>query len=178
MGILAFYIVNKSGGLVFNKDFSPHAPQMSTNAHLQLASTFFGCVPNRAAASGRAPLPLSLSNAAPRLGWFALNFRRVRRMQEIANQVSTKRPVSANACGIEMLEAPTFVLQAFRTVTGALFFLTAEPHTPNLKPLLQEIYKVYSDFVMKNPFHQLDMPIRSQLFDIHLDQLIQRHARR
>ena len=42
MGILAFYIVNKSGGLVFNKDFSPHAPQMSTNAHLQLASTFFG----------------------------------------------------------------------------------------------------------------------------------------
>ena len=114
----------------------------------------------------------------PRLGWFALNFRRVRRMQEIANQVSTKRPVSANACGIEMLEAPTFVLQAFRTVTGALFFLTAEPHTPNLKPLLQEIYKVYSDFVMKNPFHQLDMPIRSQLFDIHLDQLIQRHARR
>ena len=48
MGILAFYIVNKSGGLVFNKDFSPHAPQMSTNAHLQLASTFFGCVPNRA----------------------------------------------------------------------------------------------------------------------------------
>ena len=48
-------------------------------------------------------------------------------MQEIANQVSTKRPVSANACGIETLEAPTFVLQAFRTVTGALFFLTAEP---------------------------------------------------
>ena len=62
MGILAFYIVNKSGGLVFNKDFSPHAPQMSTNAHLQLASTFFGCVPiDRAAASGRARCsPLSL----------------------------------------------------------------------------------------------------------------------
>ena len=176
MGILAFYIVNKSGGLVFNKDFSPHAPQMSTNAHLQLASTFFGCVPMPPRKPGKQRLRPSLCGS--RLGGFALNFRRVRRMQEIANQVSTKRPVSANACGIETLEAPTFVLQAFRTVTGALFFLTAEPHTPNLKPLLQEIYKVYSDFVMKNPFHQLDMPIRSQLFDIHLDQLIQRHARR
>ena len=42
MGILAFYIVNKSGGLVYNKDFGAAAPQMSTNAHLQLASTFFG----------------------------------------------------------------------------------------------------------------------------------------
>ena len=56
MGILAFYIVNKSGGLVFNKDFSPHAPQMSTNAHLQLASTFFGCVPiDRASTKAAAP---------------------------------------------------------------------------------------------------------------------------
>ncbi len=45
MGILAFYIVNKSGGLVYNKDFGAAAPQMSTNAHLQLASTFFGCAP-------------------------------------------------------------------------------------------------------------------------------------
>ena len=97
-------------------------------------------------------------------------------MQEIANQVSSKRPVSANACGIETLECPTFVLQAFRTVTGALFFLTAEPRTPNLKALLQRIYVLYSDYVMKNPFHQLDMPIRSELFDINLAALIERHA--
>ena len=43
MGVLALYVVNKSGGLVFNQDFSPTAPKLSTNAHLQLASTFFGC---------------------------------------------------------------------------------------------------------------------------------------
>ena len=49
-------------------------------------------------------------------------------MQEIANQVSSKRPVSANACGIETLECDTFILQAFRTVTGALFFLTADEY--------------------------------------------------
>ena len=47
---------------------------------------------------------------------------------------------------------------------------------PNLKALLQRIYVLYSDFVMKNPFHQLDMPIRSELFDLHLDALIARHA--
>ena len=45
MGVLAFYIVNRSGGLVYNKDFGAAAPQMSTNAHLQLASTFFGYEP-------------------------------------------------------------------------------------------------------------------------------------
>jgi hypothetical protein len=53
MGILAFYIVNKSGGLVFNKDFGAAAPQMSTNAHLQLASTFFGCATHAASTPPR-----------------------------------------------------------------------------------------------------------------------------
>ena len=35
---------------------------------------------------------------------------------------------------------------------------------------------LYSDYVMKNPFHQLEMPVRSELFDINLNALVQRRA--
>ena len=44
--------------------------------------------------------------------------------------------------------------------TGTLFFVTADPHTPHLKPLLRAVYSLYCDFVLKNPFHQMDMPVR------------------
>ena len=138
MAILAVYIVNKSGGLIFNQDFSPQSPKLGSNEHLTLASTLFG-------------------------------------MQQIANQVSSIR--SPSGSGIETLEAPTFTLEALMAVTGTLFFLTAEPRTPNLRGLLREIYVLFSDYVMKNPFHQMEMPIRSQLFDIKLKELIEAKSR-
>ena len=97
---------------------------------------------------------------------------RRRRLQEIATQVSAVQPNSTE--GITTLEAPTFILQAFKTVTGTLFFLTADPHTPNLQALLHQTYVLYCDFVLKNPFHQADMPIRSELFEMNLSALVQR----
>eukprot|EP01051_Picozoa_sp_SAG22_P017039 SAG22_NODE_2540_length_2463_cov_5.358714_2_plen_132_part_00 len=127
--------MNKSGGLVYNKDFSPQSPQLGSNEHLRLASTLFG-------------------------------------MQQIANQVSTIRSLTGS--GINQLVAPTFILEAMSTVTGTLFFLTAEIGTANLREILREVYVLYTDYVMKNPFHQLEMPIRSELFDINLNSLIQR----
>ncbi len=38
--------------------------------------------------------------------------------------------------------------------------------------ILKEIYMAYSDYVMKNPFYQLEMPIRCELFDRKLDELL------
>lgn len=101
-----------------------------------------------------------------------LNPKCRRRLQEIATQVSAVQPNSAE--GITVLESPTFVLHAFKTVTGTLFFLTADPHTPNLHTILRQTYVIYCDFVLKNPFHQADMPIRSELFELNLSALVQR----
>jgi trafficking protein particle complex subunit 4 len=36
----SLYIINKSGGLVYQQDLSSAAPHLSTNDHLRLGSTF------------------------------------------------------------------------------------------------------------------------------------------
>lgn len=31
--------------------------------------------------------------------------------------------------------------------------------------VIRKIYELYADYVMKNPFYQLDMPVRCESFD-------------
>jgi len=50
------------------------------------------------------------------------------------------------------------------------------PHSNriNLENFLAAVYRLYGDFVLKNPFYELDMPIRhNDLFDDHLYRLVQ-----
>jgi hypothetical protein len=51
---------------------------------------------------------------------------------------------------------------------GTKFILITEPRQPNVETVLKRIYELYSDYVMKNPFYQLEMPIRCEEFDRHL----------
>lgn len=37
---------------------------------------------------------------------------------------------------------------------------------------MKQVYKLYTDYVMKNPFYELEMPIRCDLFDEHLKKLV------
>ena len=39
---------------------------------------------------------------------------------------------------------------------------------------LREIYVMYTDCALKDPFYELEMPIRSQLFEKAVDALIER----
>lgn len=67
--------------------------------------------------------------------------------------------------GIELLETQNFDLRCVQTVTGTKFFVTASPKTPGLANLLHAVYDLYCDYVMKNPFYELEMPIRCELFE-------------
>jgi len=78
---------------------------------------------------------------------------------------------SGSSSGIEILEADTFKLQCFQTPTGTKFYVTAEPTHPNLDQILHTIYELYTDYVLKNPFYEIEMPIRCELFDINLEKL-------
>jgi trafficking protein particle complex subunit 4 len=85
-----------------------------------------------------------------------------------------------NSSGIEVLETDAFRLQCFQTLTGnppqlfgvlikgTKFLLITEPRQANVDAVLRRIYEFYSDYVMKNPFYQLEMPIRCELFDRNL----------
>eukprot|EP00455_Lapot_gusevi_P046902 TRINITY_DN6259_c0_g2_i1.p1 TRINITY_DN6259_c0_g2~~TRINITY_DN6259_c0_g2_i1.p1 ORF type:complete len:140 (+),score=38.11 TRINITY_DN6259_c0_g2_i1:62-481(+) len=74
--------------------------------------------------------------------------------------------------GIESIETEHFKLQCFMTLTGVKFFLTASPESDDLDRTLHAIYEIYTDFVLKNPFYVLDMPIKCDLFDQHLAKFI------
>jgi len=84
---------------------------------------------------------------------------------------------TGSSSGIEVLEAETFKLQCYQTPTGLKFYVTAENTHPNLDATLRTIYEIYTDYVLKNPFYEIEMPIRCELFDINLDKLFQTENR-
>jgi trafficking protein particle complex subunit 4 len=65
-------------------------------------------------------------------------------------------------------------LRSLQTRTGVKFVVTAEPDSVDMDAVLRDIYILYSDAVLKDPFYELDMPIRSDLFSLAVDALVER----
>ncbi|PPS93234.1 Trafficking protein particle complex subunit [Cryptosporidium hominis] len=87
----------------------------------------------------------------------------------IARQISpikTKRldDYIQTSNGISSISTELFRLECFET-------LTASKDAQGLNELLHKVYQGYTDYVLKNPFHDLDMPIRSILFDKEIDRI-------
>lgn len=51
--------------------------------------------------------------------------------------------------------------------------VVAETVQVGMEQLLRKIYELYADFVLKNPFYSLEMPIRCELFDTNLQSLLE-----
>ncbi|KAF9426679.1 hypothetical protein BGZ94_006168 [Podila epigama] len=117
--IFSIYIINKAGGLVYNKDYSEGLSKLTSNEYLVLAGTFHG-------------------------------------VHAITSKIS---PVPGSS-GIEMLETDSFRIHCFQTLTASI------NHT------MKKIYECYSDYCVKNPFQNPEMPIRSEQFDVHLLKLV------
>lgn len=81
-------------------------------------------------------------------------------------------PFSSRPSGIEVLESTHFRIQCFQTLTGTKFLLFTEPLQPNIDTMIRKIYELYADFVMKNPFYTVEMPIRCEKFDRALDGFV------
>lgn len=126
-GIYSVFIINKSGGLIFNKDF------LSTNG-LNLNDT------------------LRLASI-----WHSLH--------AIAAQLAP----APGCLGIDALYADTFTLHCFQTLTGTKFLMVVEPGTPDIDDILRTlVYELYNNYVLKNPFYEVEMPVRCELFDTNL----------
>lgn len=87
----------------------------------------------------------------------------------IASQLSPE----PRSSGIEILEADTFRLYCFQTLTGIKFMIVAEPSQPGMEILLKRVYDLYADYALKNPFYALEMPIRCELFETNLQMLLE-----
>eukprot|EP01104_Vermistella_antarctica_P021263 TRINITY_DN9487_c0_g1_i1.p1 TRINITY_DN9487_c0_g1~~TRINITY_DN9487_c0_g1_i1.p1 ORF type:complete len:135 (+),score=18.19 TRINITY_DN9487_c0_g1_i1:190-594(+) len=131
MQVYSLYVINKAGGLVYQKNFGSDAPDLSMNLLLRLGSTFHS-------------------------------------LHAITAQLS---PV-AGSSGIQVLETELYRVHCFQTATGIKFFLTAAKAALLLDQYLKTIYELYADYVLKNPFYEIEQPIRCELFDLQLERLL------
>lgn len=74
----------------------------------------------------------------------------------------SRRPLTT---GIQSVESSHFRLTCFQTPTGVKFLLVTSPEQPNTDVVVKRCYELYAEFVMKNPFYSLEMPIRVEKFD-------------
>ena len=82
-------------------------------------------------------------------------------LHAIAQQISP----TGRGGGIVELETHGFSLRCLQSATGIKFFCTCAPGTPNVVVYLKQVYEFYADWVIKDPFYELEQPIRSSKFD-------------
>ncbi|KAK6464767.1 Longin-like domain-containing protein [Scheffersomyces coipomensis] len=183
MKVYSIYILNKAGGLIYQNDVNPGLNRLTANDYLVLAGTLHGV---HAIASRLTP---------------ALNGRDTTNPTESHSNknaaiLSTGKVQDANSnkSGLQSIETDLFNLYIFQTLTGIKFILVTSPNpvVHNLQQINRELtnrgelskqydqanevfkhlYIVYSDYVMKDPFYSLDMPIKSSLFDMKVKEII------
>lgn len=76
--------------------------------------------------------------------------------------------------GIEVIESEYMKLVCFQSLTRLKFIFIVDPGTSinDCEIMFRKIYDVYSDYVSKNPFYELDMPIRLESFENEIIKLI------
>ena len=75
--------------------------------------------------------------------------------------------------GIEVLQSNDMKLVCYQTLTKLKFIFVTDKSTPmeQCEENFKKIYNIYSDVVSKNPFYELDMPIRIDEFDAEISKV-------
>lgn len=143
--IIAIYIISSNGSLIF--DYHSQPSNLNTDKNIVLASLFYACYANSE------QIGLGLAN-------------------------SEQPTIVPRSLGIKTLEAENFRLDCFETLTKVKFVVISDlslggpSTTSNKQELLRRLYDIYADYVMKNPFYTLNMPINSDncsLFKTNLE---------
>lgn len=170
MKIYSIYILNKAGGLIYQNDINPGLNRLTANDYLVLAGTLHGVH----AITAKFTTPL---NPQRSLVPNTIN-------SNIITSGKAHNP-NVNKTGLESIETDSFNLYVFQTLTGVKFIIITSPVTASpmsrgelnnqlesINQYFKHIYVLYSDYVMKDPFYSLDMPIKNPLFDSEILELI------
>eukprot|EP00555_Chaetoceros_dichaeta_P015374 CAMPEP_0198276228 /NCGR_PEP_ID=MMETSP1447-20131203/65202_1 /TAXON_ID=420782 /ORGANISM="Chaetoceros dichaeta, Strain CCMP1751" /LENGTH=227 /DNA_ID=CAMNT_0043971163 /DNA_START=62 /DNA_END=747 /DNA_ORIENTATION=+ len=191
MGFLHLFIVNKSGGLIHHRALGPRAPTIGTNDWLRIGSTFHSLHAIATEANPVRATPSSTSSGADdginmiEASGLLLCCLQTRTGVKFvitaepgtrnSKQVLRELYVLYSECALNQYdEASGLLLCCLQTRTGVKFVITPEPGTRNPKQVLRELYVLYSECALKDPFYELDMPIRCELFTDAVDALMAR----
>ncbi|KAK8095375.1 trafficking protein particle complex subunit 4 [Apiospora kogelbergensis] len=171
-GVIALLIINKAGGLIYNRTFGEGLNQLNSNDYLVLAGTFHGVHAITARLN-----PLREHQAAH---YHAQQQHQHQASGSLGGGGSSggggqggplpSRPEPPS--GLEVMETENFRLQCFNTQTGTKFLLFTDTMQANVDVAMRKVYDLYADYVMKNPFYQLEMPVRCDMFDRKLNSYI------
>ncbi|KAH7889550.1 TRAPP complex subunit Trs23 [Phlebopus sp. FC_14] len=131
MAIFALWVINKAGGLVYQRNFADGLAQLTSNEYLVLAGTLHGI-----------------------------------------HAITSRLSPTGTSSGVQVIEGETFKMTILLTATGTKFVLLTSLVETSPESILQKVYEVYADAVMKNPFHTPEMPIRSDGFDSRITALV------
>ncbi|KAI6655985.1 Trafficking protein particle complex subunit 4 [Oopsacas minuta] len=207
MTILALYVINRAGSLIFDHDFSP------SNMGVEVTFTYpfeiilkeepnglvvsFGCRDgikighvlvsiNGVPVSGchmsdggdvreflsrpeNYPVSVRFSKLKPNVNERIMLSSMFNTIYHMASQLSPEK----KSTGIQEMETSAFTLHCLQTLSGLKFIYLSEPKTQGVDVLLKKTYELYVDFALKNPFYNLEMPVRCELFDKNLMLLIE-----
>jgi trafficking protein particle complex subunit 4 len=133
----------------------PGTSTLTTNDYLVLAGTFHGVHAITRSLTPKLPVTSSATASSTGKNW-------------------TYPDPTSPPSGIESLESSFFRLTVFQTLSGTKFLLFTDPSMPNTETLMKGVYERYADYVCKNPFWQMEMPIRIEAWDRSLGQWLTR----
>lgn len=85
--------------------------------------------------------------------------------------------IHSNKTGLRCVKTEKFNMFVHQTVTGVkiIILTSTDVNEYQIANFQITIHKLYSDYVMKNPFYSLDMPIRIKLFDDKISSAVINH---
>lgn len=203
--VYALLVINKAGGLIYQREFHAGLLRLSSNDYLVLAGTFHGYVNVHINVIHSIHIVVHIiyvvcvslavryiyiyiaDTPAPTTALILYRVHAITRSLTPrlpigsgsggsgsggsggSGGTESVRPVpGAPLSGLEVLETERFRMTCFQTVTGLKFLLFTDPTMTNVDGIMHKVYELYADYVMKNPFYQLDMPVRCEAFDRHL----------
>lgn len=167
MQVYSLYILNKAGGLIYQNDVNPQLNRLTANDYLVLAGTLHGvhAITSRFSASMHQSEATNANNT-------------------ILNTGKSVSP-NTNKTGLQSVETDYFNLYVFQTLSGIKFIIVTSPvaasstsrgeldgQLQQTNMIFKELYVLYSDYVMKDPFYALDMPIKNGLFDLKVKEAV------
>ncbi|AOA61982.1 Trafficking protein particle complex subunit 23 [Komagataella phaffii CBS 7435] len=140
MKVLSLYLLNKSGGLIYQRDFNPESNginKLSSNDYLITAGTLHSI---HAIVAGLTP--------------------------PVLYPIQENQTGNQNQTGLFQVETEKFNLFIYQTLTGLKIISIVQKGVSQetATRFMANVHSIYSDYVMKNPFYTLDMPIKCQLF--------------
>ncbi|WLF77896.1 hypothetical protein PVL30_001619 [Lodderomyces elongisporus] len=183
MKVYSILILNKAGGLIYQNEIQSGLSKLTANDYLVLAGTLHGvhAIGSELTSSFNTNTNNNNNNNNNSTPFMNNTKSSTEEINSLHNSsiLTTGKSLSAdsNRSGLKSIETDIFNLYIFQTTSGLKFILIT---TPNLNDagkkqtseLFSQLYVAYSDFVMKNPFYSLDMPIKCSLFDERVRSLL------